>query len=181
MPASQLREAQQRIRELERLLGRKQMEIEILEAAREVVKKDCGCAKGPGGDRPPRDEDLPDPADGPADGLLPSASPPRGILPVSGRRHGAPADPRRHQQPGPLRVPARVGHGEPDRRRAGGIGCEGEENAFSASLCRPGARPPMVLDHDDGPSPRSCRPPWAAALYCQRLGSRNSNGLIPVA
>jgi len=39
VPASQLRDAHQRIRELERLLGRKQMEIEILEAAREVVKK----------------------------------------------------------------------------------------------------------------------------------------------
>jgi transposase len=37
VPASQLRDAHQRIRELERLLGRKQMEIEILEAAREVV------------------------------------------------------------------------------------------------------------------------------------------------
>jgi transposase len=114
VPASQLREAQQRIRELERLLGRKQMEIEILEAARGVVKKVRGCAKGPGGDWPPRDEDLPGPADGPADGLPPSAGPPRGILPVRGRRHGAPADPRRHQQPGHLRVPARVGHGEPD-------------------------------------------------------------------
>ena len=38
VPASQLREAYSRIRELERLLGRKQMEIEILEAARDVVK-----------------------------------------------------------------------------------------------------------------------------------------------
>src|SRR5712691_9526473 len=33
VPASALREAQQRIRELERLLGRKQMEVEILQAA----------------------------------------------------------------------------------------------------------------------------------------------------
>ena len=36
--ASALREAQQRIRELKRLLGRKQMEVEILQAAQEVVK-----------------------------------------------------------------------------------------------------------------------------------------------
>jgi transposase len=35
VPASALREAQQRIRELERLLGRKQMEVEILQAAQE--------------------------------------------------------------------------------------------------------------------------------------------------
>jgi transposase-like protein/transposase InsO family protein len=39
VPASALREAQQRIRELERLLGRKQMEVEILQAAQELVKK----------------------------------------------------------------------------------------------------------------------------------------------
>src|SRR5687768_10763687 len=36
---SALREAHQRIRELERLLGKKQIKIEILQAAQEVVKK----------------------------------------------------------------------------------------------------------------------------------------------
>src|SRR6266436_8663831 len=45
VPASQLREAYSRIRELERLLGRK-MEIEILEAARDVVKKSPWLRKG---------------------------------------------------------------------------------------------------------------------------------------
>ena len=40
VPVSALREAHQRIRELERLLGKKQMEIEILQAAQEVVKND---------------------------------------------------------------------------------------------------------------------------------------------
>jgi transposase len=39
VPAFKLREAQQRIRELERALGRKTMEVEILQAAREEVKK----------------------------------------------------------------------------------------------------------------------------------------------
>jgi hypothetical protein len=39
VPVSTLREAHQRIRELERLLGKKQTEIEILQAAQEVVKK----------------------------------------------------------------------------------------------------------------------------------------------
>jgi hypothetical protein len=53
VPASALREAQQRIRELEGLLGRKQMEVEIREAAQEVVKKGRGCAKGPRSDGPP--------------------------------------------------------------------------------------------------------------------------------
>ena len=48
VPASALREAQQRIRELERLLGRKQMEVEILQAAQEVVKKSPWLRKGSG-------------------------------------------------------------------------------------------------------------------------------------
>lgn len=39
VPLSELRLAQQRIRELERLLGKKVVEIEILQAAREEVKK----------------------------------------------------------------------------------------------------------------------------------------------
>jgi hypothetical protein len=43
-----LREAHQRIRELERLLGKKQMEIEILPAAPAVVKKSPGLRKGSG-------------------------------------------------------------------------------------------------------------------------------------
>jgi len=46
VPASVLREAQQRIRELERLLGRKQMEVEILQAAQDVVKKSPWLRKG---------------------------------------------------------------------------------------------------------------------------------------
>jgi transposase len=44
VPASALREAQHRIRELERLLGRKQMEVEILQAAQEVGLADAGTA-----------------------------------------------------------------------------------------------------------------------------------------
>lgn len=39
VPASELRAAQQRIRELERALGRSTMENEILRAAREEIKK----------------------------------------------------------------------------------------------------------------------------------------------
>ena len=48
VPAGQLREAYSRIRDLERLLGRKQMEIEILQAAQEVVKKSPWLRKGSG-------------------------------------------------------------------------------------------------------------------------------------
>jgi transposase len=39
VPASHLREAYARIRDLERALGRKTMEVEILRAAQEAVKK----------------------------------------------------------------------------------------------------------------------------------------------
>lgn len=39
VPVSELRAAQQRIKELERALGKKAMEIEILQAARDEVKK----------------------------------------------------------------------------------------------------------------------------------------------
>ena len=39
VPVSELRAAQQRVRELERALGKKVMEIEILQAARDEVKK----------------------------------------------------------------------------------------------------------------------------------------------
>lgn len=39
VPASEVRAAMQRIKELERALGRKTMEVEILQAARDEVKK----------------------------------------------------------------------------------------------------------------------------------------------
>ena len=65
--ASALREAHPRIRELERLLGKKQMEIEILQAAQEVVKNVRGCAKGPDGDPAPGGGDLSHAPDGAAD------------------------------------------------------------------------------------------------------------------
>src|SRR2546421_2355558 len=41
VPASHLREAYAKIRELERTLGKKQMEIEILQAAQDVGEKSC--------------------------------------------------------------------------------------------------------------------------------------------
>jgi transposase len=48
VPASALREAQAKIRELERALGRKTMENEILRAAAEIVKKSPSLRRGSG-------------------------------------------------------------------------------------------------------------------------------------
>src|ERR671937_3106999 len=50
VPASHLREAYAKIRELERALGRKTLEVEILRTAQEVGKKRRRCAESPGGD-----------------------------------------------------------------------------------------------------------------------------------
>src|SRR5215472_12650319 len=46
VPASQLRDAYTKIRELERALGRKTMEVEILRAAQEIVKKTPAWRRG---------------------------------------------------------------------------------------------------------------------------------------
>src|SRR2546423_3274526 len=70
VPASHLREAYAKIRELERALGRKTMEVEILRAAQEIVKKTRRCAGSPRGDALSADGNLSRPGDRPADGLL---------------------------------------------------------------------------------------------------------------
>src|SRR6266404_8276195 len=114
VPASQLREAYSRIRELERLLGRKQMEIEILEAARDIVKKVRGCAKGPGGDGAGDDGGLLHAGGEPADGVLRPPGAPAGALSAGRRCGGPPADPRGDQQPGHLWLPPGLGDGESD-------------------------------------------------------------------
>jgi transposase len=57
-PASHLREAYAKIPELERALGRKTMEVEILCAAQEIVKKRRRCAESPGGDGLFDDDDV---------------------------------------------------------------------------------------------------------------------------
>src|SRR5262249_22199774 len=117
VPASALRDAHQRIRELERLLGKKQMEIEILQAAREVVKKSPWLRKGPGGDTAPDRRDLPHARDRAADGVLSSARPPLGLVPPRGRRDRAATDPGGDKQSGDLRLSPRLGAGEPDLPR----------------------------------------------------------------
>ncbi len=94
VPASQLREAYAKIRELERALGRKTMEVDILRTAQEIVKKRRRCAESPGGDPLPCHRDLSGPEDCPADGLLRGAGAPRGPLSPDDRSDSVGADPR---------------------------------------------------------------------------------------
>src|SRR6266850_2411412 len=77
VPASQLREAYAKIRELERALGRKTMEVEILRVAQEVVKKRRRCAESPGGDHAVDDRDLRGPRERPAVRVLRGPGAPR--------------------------------------------------------------------------------------------------------
>src|SRR5262245_41851594 len=77
VPASHLREAYAKIRELERALGRKTMEVEILRVAQEIVKKRRRCAESPGGDPVLHERDLHGPRPGPAHGLLHRPGAPR--------------------------------------------------------------------------------------------------------
>lgn len=65
VPIGELRAAQQRIRELERTLGKKTMEVEILQAAREEVKKDPASTACQRSDGPEDGTDLPYPRDQP--------------------------------------------------------------------------------------------------------------------
>jgi len=70
VPASHLREAYAKIREFERALGRKTMEVDILRAVQEVVKKRRRCAESPGGERLLDDGRLRGPRPRPAHGVL---------------------------------------------------------------------------------------------------------------
>src|SRR5215813_1590052 len=94
VPASQLREAYAKIRELERALGRKTMEVEILRAAQEIVKKTRRCAESPRGDPRAPHGDLPGPANRAADGLLRGPGRAGRALSPDGRSDGPRADPR---------------------------------------------------------------------------------------
>ena len=69
VPASALKAAQQRIKELERALGRKTMEVEILEAARDEVKKNPIGTALSGNDPPSSGGDLPHVEDWPGDAV----------------------------------------------------------------------------------------------------------------
>jgi hypothetical protein len=69
VPASELRAAQQKIRELERLIGKKAVDPEILRAARDEVEKYHASAGCPRGDRPAVGTDQPGARDCPGDGV----------------------------------------------------------------------------------------------------------------
>src|SRR5262252_9031091 len=114
VPTSQLREAYAKIRERERALGRKTMEVEILRAAQEIVKKRRRCAESPHGDPFAPHRDLPDAAHGAPDGLLRGSGPPRRSVSPDERSGGPGADPRGDEPPRDLRLPSGVGDGEPD-------------------------------------------------------------------
>jgi transposase len=108
VPVSALREAHQRIRELERLLGKKQMEIEILQAAQEVVKKSMVAQ------RVRTVTQHPVAAICRTLGMARQTAyyTARGRLLSAARRRGcAPADPRRHEPPRHLRLSPCVGDG----------------------------------------------------------------------
>ena len=69
VPAYKLREAEQRIRELERALGRKTMEVEILQLAQAEVKKDRVTTACPSRERASGNGDLSNPGDEPEYGV----------------------------------------------------------------------------------------------------------------
>src|SRR5262249_55284437 len=115
VPASQLREAYTKIRELERALGRKTMEVEILRAAQEVLKKRRRGAESPGDDHTVHDRDLRGARHRPAIGVLRRPAPFRRPVSAGGRRNRRAADPGRHQKPRDLRLSASLGDGESDR------------------------------------------------------------------
>src|SRR5664280_138187 len=48
VPASRVRELEQQVKELQRLVGKQAMTIEVLEAAREIVKKSPHLLRGSG-------------------------------------------------------------------------------------------------------------------------------------
>src|SRR5215831_15744637 len=114
VPISQLREAYAKIRELERALGRKTMEVEILRAAQEIGEKRHHCAESPGGDAASDDGDLLGTRARSGHRLLHRASAHGRPRSPRGRRDRGAADPRGDEQPSDVRLPPGMGHGEPN-------------------------------------------------------------------
>jgi transposase len=114
VPASQLREAYAKIRELERALGRKTMEVEILRATQEVVKKRRRCAESPDDDHAVDDRDLRGPRDRPAVRVLRGPAASCWPLSAGGRRDGPAADSGGDEQPRDVRLSTGLGDREPD-------------------------------------------------------------------
>ena len=113
VPTSELRAAQARIRELERVLGRKQMMIEIFEAAQDEIKKKRTGTACRSADGAPRERDLRGAEDRPREGV-PSPHRARRPLCESGGSCRRGADPHSGPRAGELRVSAH--HGGDDTR-----------------------------------------------------------------
>jgi len=69
VPISRVRELEKQVRDLQRIIGKQAVTIEILEAARDIVKKVRTCSKDPSGDRQGHLGDLPRPSRGSIDRL----------------------------------------------------------------------------------------------------------------
>lgn len=119
VPARLLREAEGRIRELERALGRKAMEVEILRAGQQEVKKDGAGTAGPSRHGTPDEPGVPD-AGGEAEHGVPPRRASVSFLPAAGGRGGAGSDPVGGSGAGHLRAPAGHGGGEKEARRTTG-------------------------------------------------------------
>ena len=111
VPASALRAAQQRIKELERALGKKAMEIEILQAAREEVKKDPASTACPGDDGAEAGAHLPDVGDEPGV-RVPGERRAASAVCARRRSHRDGADPRGDSHARIVRGTARSGPGQ---------------------------------------------------------------------
>jgi hypothetical protein len=104
VPAQQLRDAERRIRELERALGRTTMEVEILHAAQAEVRRDRAGTARPGHDEPPLEDDLFRAGGEPEHGV-PADEAAAALLPQGRGRSGARADPHGDEEVRRLRAP----------------------------------------------------------------------------
>jgi len=84
VPASRVRELEQQVKQLQRLVGKQAMTIEILEAAREIEKKIPAGSKGQVGDGAPGGSGLPGASYGSGNRLSAVAASCREVLPESG-------------------------------------------------------------------------------------------------
>ena len=80
---SRVRELEKQVRELQRIIGKQAVTIEILGAARDIVRKVRTCSKDPRGDRQAHGGHLSSPARGPCDGLSAAPAPIPGLLSTS--------------------------------------------------------------------------------------------------
>ena len=83
VPVSRVRELERQVRDLQRIIGKQAVTIEILEAARDIVKIVRTCSKDPSVDRQADRGHLPGPACGSCNGVSPASASIPGLLPAS--------------------------------------------------------------------------------------------------